>query len=323
MSLSRIFGAFLLVLTASNFAHAAAITSIVSQEGKAVILLNGDIEAGDAEKVHGLIRAANNSNRLVSGIRLNSKGGLLLEGTKLADVIRVAQIATVVPNGKLCASACFIAFAAGTQKFVSRTAQVGVHGASDKNGAESVVSNAATISMARIVKDLGVPPHIIGKMVITPPSEMVWLNENELRSMGAELTGKPAQTQPGAAIGGPLVALPLTQTKQATAQVDINTEWNTFVSRSIEISSQQNNGKANLSRICQPEHKLCSTAVFYNNKDGLMIMIRRNENTKGVLISRDICNFNLHKDVRTCVNWDSKISTVSMKDKNSEWISVD
>jgi hypothetical protein len=34
--------------------------------------------------------------------------------------------------------------------------------------------------MARIVKELGVPPSIIGKMVVTPPSDMVWLNPDDL-----------------------------------------------------------------------------------------------------------------------------------------------
>src|ERR1700693_3578863 len=55
--------------------------------------------------------------RLVSGMRFNSPGGNLLEGVKLASIIRYAKIATIVPNGAKCASACFVAFAAGNQKF--------------------------------------------------------------------------------------------------------------------------------------------------------------------------------------------------------------
>ncbi|NUJ78915.1 hypothetical protein HUN39_02490 [Methylocystis sp. FS] len=52
---------------------------------------------------------------------------------KLADTIRTAKIATVVQNGASCASACFVAFAAGAEKYVSYQASVGVHGASDRS----------------------------------------------------------------------------------------------------------------------------------------------------------------------------------------------
>jgi hypothetical protein len=50
--------------------------------------------------------------------------------------------------------------------------------------------------MARAVKELGVPEKIIGKMVVTPPSDVVWLGADDLRSMGVTMIGKPAQIAP-------------------------------------------------------------------------------------------------------------------------------
>jgi hypothetical protein len=79
-------------------------------------------------------------------------------------------------------------FAAGETKFANYTAQIGVH-ASDENGAETVQSGAATVSMARIAKELGVPPAIIGRMVVTPPAQMVWLSPADLQSMGTTMAG--------------------------------------------------------------------------------------------------------------------------------------
>jgi hypothetical protein len=84
-------------------------------------------------------------------------------------------------------------FAGGSPKFASYGASVGVHGASDQTGQETVEAGAATVSMARIVKNLGVPAPIIGKMVVTPAEQIVWLTPDDLRSMGATMTGKPAQ----------------------------------------------------------------------------------------------------------------------------------
>lgn len=84
-------------------------------------------------------------------------------------------------------------FAAGNEKYVSYSASVGVHGALDEDGRETNAAAAGTVSMARIVKDLGVPAAIIGKMVVTPPESIVWLTPDDLRSMGTTMTGKPAQ----------------------------------------------------------------------------------------------------------------------------------
>ncbi|MEJ0096312.1 MAG: ATP-dependent Clp protease proteolytic subunit [Methylocella sp.] len=175
-------------------AAAATLTSYVSKEGKVIVILNGEIASGDADQLTQLTKSANDSGKIVSGIRLNSPGGNLLEGVKLSELIRFAKIATVVPNGSTCASACFVAFAAGADKFASYSASVGVHGASDKNGRETEQGNAATVAMAKVVKELGVPAEIIGRMVVTPPDQIVWLSPNNLRAMGTTMTGKPVQT---------------------------------------------------------------------------------------------------------------------------------
>ena len=78
---------------------AATLTSYVSKEGKVVVILTGEIAPGDTDRLQQIIKTANDSGKIVSGIRLNSFGGNLLEGVKLADAIRFAKIASVVPKG--------------------------------------------------------------------------------------------------------------------------------------------------------------------------------------------------------------------------------
>lgn len=144
----------------------------------------------------------------MTSIRLNSLGGNLLEGVKLAEAVKFARIAANVGQGAQCASACFLIFAAGETKYASYSAQIGVHGASDENGRETISSNAATVSMARIAKELSVPSSIIGRMVVTPPSEMMWLSSTDLQSMGTTMVGKPIQTTPNAAVRPTIQQLP-------------------------------------------------------------------------------------------------------------------
>ncbi len=129
------------------------------------------------------------SGRPVSGIRLNSSGGSLVEGVRLAGIIQNAKVATVVANGATCASACFIAFIAGSQKFVSATATVGVPGAADRFGQDAA---GVVPSIVRVAKELGLLDAIVEKMLATREDEVSWLTQDDLRAMGATTTGRPS-----------------------------------------------------------------------------------------------------------------------------------
>src|SRR5262249_7777650 len=134
---------FLSAAVVSATAGAAELSSTILADGTTVISLNGDIAAGNADAVEALIRTTNESNHLVSAVRLDSSGGSLAEAIKLADLIRRAKLPTIIAGGSRCTSACFIAFAAGVEKFASYDALIGVHGASDKFGRETPQSEAA------------------------------------------------------------------------------------------------------------------------------------------------------------------------------------
>jgi hypothetical protein len=85
------------------------------------------------------------------GVRQDDAREGRLKLNERAEIVRFGKIATVVANGARCASACFIVFAGRSPKFASYGASVGVHGASDQTGRETVEAGAATVSMARIV----------------------------------------------------------------------------------------------------------------------------------------------------------------------------
>jgi hypothetical protein len=174
-------------------ARALTFTSFASSDATMVLVLSGDIAEGDSDAFEKLIKSINDEGRLVSVVQLNSPGGSLAESVKLVDVVRRARLATAVTEGSICTSACFLIFAAGTDKYVSYSAQIGVHVAYDQSGQETIQSSAATLSMARLLKELGVPASIIGKMVVTGPQEIVWLTPGELSLMGATMTRKRAQ----------------------------------------------------------------------------------------------------------------------------------
>jgi len=184
--------AFACVVAACWSASAADLTTTLSRESRTIVLLNGELAEGDAGRLRDIIRGSISSGRPVSGIRFNSPGGSLVEGVRLAGVIQNARVATVIATGATCASACFIAFVAGNQKFVSATATVGVPGAANRFGQDAA---GEIPSIVRVVKELGLLDAIVEKMLATREDEISWLTQDDLRAMGATTTGRPAQAR--------------------------------------------------------------------------------------------------------------------------------
>src|SRR3981189_1786563 len=137
LRVSEIASAILIAWAIPPAASAATFKSVATKDGGTIILLSGEIVEGDADTLKASIKTANDAGKLVSGVRLNSPGGNLLEGLKLADAARFAKVATNVAGNATCASACFLIYAAGATKFANYTAQVGVHAASDKQGEQN------------------------------------------------------------------------------------------------------------------------------------------------------------------------------------------
>jgi len=90
----------------------------------------------------------------------------------------------------------------------------------------------------------------------------------------------------------------------------------------MEISSQQNGGKPNFGRSCQPELKVCTTALFFKGKDGTDVMLKATEDMTGKEIAHEVCSFNSFHDVRTCVDWEDGSKHRDMKDNSGNWQKV-
>lgn len=316
------FAAAATILSATS-AQAATFSISPASDRNVIVILRGEIGEGDADQLKRTIRRADNNGNTVVILRLNSPGGSVMEGVKLADVVRDEKIATSVIGAAKCASACFLVFAAGSEKFVSYTASVGVHGASDENGQETAQSSAATISMARIAQELGVPPSIIGKMVVTPPDEIVWLTPDDLRSMGTTMIGGTAQPPSGPAPNSQLSSQ-IPQPDRSRASEPNAPTWESVLDRAIELSKKEHGGDPAFDRICQPELKECITGLSFTAPDGTYMVIKVTENMAGKALRREVCSFNRkYGDLRTCVDWDTGENRRDKKDRDGNWHRVD
>jgi hypothetical protein len=304
-------------------AAAADLKSAALKDGRIVISISGDIAEGDTDAFKAAVKIANGAGKLVSSVRLNSPGGSLLEGMRLAEVIRFGKMATNVGQGATCASACFLIFAAGETKFANYTAQIGVHGASDQTGQETAQSGAATVSMARVAKELGVPAAIIGRMVVTPPNEMVWLSPADLQSMGTTMVGKPSQI-PTAPQTSNIQQLPTGSPTDLSPKTKASATptWDELVDIAVATSSRQNNGKPKYFRLCQPETKTCTTGISLRGNDGKDMIIKTTKDIRENIVSRETCSFNVTNDIRVCTDWDRNTVHHDMRNTAGEWYKV-
>jgi hypothetical protein len=189
-------------MAAACWSASAAQLTTLSKDDRTIVVLTGELAPGDASRFKNMLKASSAVGKPVSSVRLNSPGGNLREGERLADVIhgendKGAKIATVIAAGAKCIGACFLPFIAGNQKYVNATATVSVPGAAEKpehqpKGNTPVIVRSETPAIVREVQKLGLLDAIVTKMLTTPEDATFTLTLDDLRAMGATMTGKPA-----------------------------------------------------------------------------------------------------------------------------------
>jgi hypothetical protein len=164
------------LLTAAPCA-AVEISRIAGCDGGDVLRLRGDIVAGDFVK----FRAHFDGERRIAGLVLDSPGGSLHEGVRMAMLTRQKKLSTFVTGE--CDSACAFIFLLGHKRYIARDAKIGVHAVGNDYGAEDNGTLRDTIYFARLSAKLGIPASAIGKMVTTPPGGIAFLDQADLSAL--------------------------------------------------------------------------------------------------------------------------------------------
>ena len=308
----RFLAPFLFFMTSISSIHAATLSLHAIDSATALVLVEGQITPGDAHSLQAYIESSRTSALKVTMVSFNSPGGNLEEGYKLATEIKRARLATEVEAEKICASACFFAFAAGTTKSAGPTARVGVHGAADANGIQSGTAASATIIMARwAAKELGIPSDIIGKMVMTPPSAIIWLSNAELTSMGAQILDR-SQSR----------ILNRPPDPEAFAGRASSQGWPEILGSAVELSRVQNGGVVRTNRFCSPSTGACELSIAFQRADGRPEIVRTIQDRTGQTISRAYCTLEPSGNLRHCMDWDTKRRSEEQKGLDGQWTGV-
>lgn len=177
-------------LTGLAFAGAPAaamdFTAKVNEDGIAYVVADGVIQYGDVHRLEEAVQAAERTGKAIGAILVDSPGGRGVAAASMADFILKRRLPVVVPARAMCASACFLMFAAGEARLTAPSARVGVHSAALTPGGEA--EEFGTALMRWYLEQLKVPGAILDKMVKTAPKDISWLTDEDLQSMGGTIT---------------------------------------------------------------------------------------------------------------------------------------
>jgi hypothetical protein len=281
-------------------ANAASLTAADAEGAKTILSLEGEIEPGDGLKLALMIIALKKEKRYVSAIYLNSRGGKHHGAVQMAEVVKRHKISTAVADGAECASACFTVFSAGHQKFSGYRTLIGVHRASTK-GQETDAAFAATFEAARIVSEFGVPPAIVGKLMLTPPNQILWLSLDDLRSMNVTLLSnliRPAELAAPVEPAAPVASRRLTQFKPD------GLSWSEYVAKTSELS-RRTFGPHHLRESCNLYTMLCTRSFYFNDKDDVRTHVTTVEDLSGNVVQREVCKEDMPGSGLSCFDWDT------------------
>ena len=111
-----ILAAALLFATSIN---AAEVSVLSLADARKYIVLSGEIERGDPANVEYLLDIFKGK---ILGVYLKAPGGDFSAATRLGEIIKQNNLATIVGPGRECAEACFAAFLQGKPRTASATA---------------------------------------------------------------------------------------------------------------------------------------------------------------------------------------------------------
>jgi uncharacterized protein YecT (DUF1311 family)/ATP-dependent protease ClpP protease subunit len=121
---------------------------------------------------------------------LNSPGGSVSGGLEVSAIVNDRRMATLIPDGADCASACsFIYFAGSPRRIFGR---LGVHQfASNSNTQEAVneteiVTQAVSAQIIDYLKGYDTPTVVFVRMLETPPKQMYFFTPAEIEREGLE-----------------------------------------------------------------------------------------------------------------------------------------
>lgn len=177
-------GVFLL---ASSVIATAQPTSlrIFSEYDKRTLLLDGEIAPGTFESFKRRLQEFPE----IRFLALNSSGGSVIEGLKIARLVETRGITTLVTDKHSCFSACSFIFLAGNARYV-RGGQLGVHQFSGSD--DEALTQEMVAEIYDTLLGFGISSYVMSKMFRTRSDQIYVFTDEELTTFEINRHTKPS-----------------------------------------------------------------------------------------------------------------------------------
>lgn len=161
-------------------------------EGRADIVVEGQIDQGDAVEFQAVVEAILGDGLRVHVVHLNSPGGSAKEALLIGEMIRLLKLDTAAPTKLIwdasCDSACFLIWAAGTGRYGD---DIGIHRPSYKQAEFARLTLKAAFVKYRVVADIvkrklmewGIPETVVGRMMAVSSLEIEELDDASIAGL--------------------------------------------------------------------------------------------------------------------------------------------
>lgn len=158
---------------------AAKISFLNKGTGAAWVVLEGEIELGDNQRLITSIKNNPADFIVTRGIAVNSPGGSVAEAIDIARTIESSGMTLRVEEGDTCASACFILFASASYRWASESAKILIHrpyfrtppSNSEEFASAMQAQQKAIYEMRDYLQSRSVPSSLIDKMMSYPSND--------------------------------------------------------------------------------------------------------------------------------------------------------
>ena len=210
-------------------AYAADISTRALEGGKKVILLQGEIVAGDAAKIRKIA-----ASEEIAGILLSSQGGNLGEALEIGRIVSVSEYGTAVPSGITCASSCALIWLASSDRLAGRTARIGFHAGYVMEDNKPIQSGVGNAMVGRYLTLLNLPPAAIIFATSAKPEDMSWIDTSNPGAEGIpyKIMGK----DPSAPSSNTVQARDSSVSREDDGDTKTYGKWSTFVTKNAATS---------------------------------------------------------------------------------------
>jgi len=179
------------------------------------ITMSGEISSGDADRLASIFVAVKpiyaNFYLFPNSLYLDSPGGDVAEAIRIAELVKVLALSVAtIPDGKgVCASSCFLIYAAALERSAAGIDTLKVEGAKGNLGPLGIHrpyfrshadGPAGAKRQEQIMSDMrtylvkaSVGHALIDKMMAHASNDIYWLNAEEVRALGSYAPGVEEQ----------------------------------------------------------------------------------------------------------------------------------